>query len=253
MIRLRQSVCRLLNAIIISAYLFQLSVFTIIYVLCFPFLMLVLGVREKGQWDSCFRINNALYGGVVCLASWPYIRFKRRGAVLARGCAPCVVVTNHRHFADIFLFGLLPFYNIAVMVRTWPFSLFILGYFMRWGGYLDIEKNTLEELSETMAEYLRRGASFLFFPEAHRSRDAKLRRFQSGAFRTAAKHNLKVVPVCVTGMEQLKWPETGHLFRPIKIIVEIMPPVDPATFPAEKRALLTRRCVEGTFREYFGE
>ena len=164
-----------------------------------------------------------------------------------------VIVVNHRSTADIFFAPLFTPLNTAVFVRAWPFKIWIFKWFMRGAGYIDIESTPLPEFFESAGRALsERGVSFLFFPEGHRSRDGRLQRFKSGAFLTSEEFNIPIVPVVLTGTETFL-SMRDNLFRPAVVKVEILPPIDPATFPAERRALKLRRHVESIFKEHLHE
>ena len=66
---------------------------------------------------------------------------------------------------------------------------------MRLAGYLDVESLSWEEMPGRRPARLRRRGLLLFFPEGHRSRDGRLQRFHSGAFKLAVETGVPVVPL----------------------------------------------------------
>jgi 1-acyl-sn-glycerol-3-phosphate acyltransferase len=60
-----------------------------------------------------------------------------------------------------------------------------------------------EALALRIHAVVKQGASLLFFPEGTRSRDGNLQRFHIGAFRTAVRESLPVVPLVVKGTHEL--------------------------------------------------
>ena len=53
-------------------------------------------------------------------------------------------------------------------------------------------------------------------PEAHRSRNGKLGRFYSGAFKVAVETGVPVVPLCITGTDEMLPPGRWWL-RPARV------------------------------------
>lgn len=261
------------------AYAFLLSV---VFEVCFAAFVAVFLLLDMGRTDDACRLHNAYYGAFMVRMFWPFIRLRLRGlAHLQRGGThaseihatlghgprvrtalagfdfvrahrPVMIVTNHRSLFDVFFFGCASLPNVAVLVRSWPFRIPFLGWFMRHAGYIDIERVHLDEAVGQVEALSRRGISWLCFVEGHRSRDGQLQRFHSGAFRLAVACKLPVVPACITGTEQLGAPGQ-HQFKPAQVTLKFFPEIDPASFPVHKRALKLRRHVESIFREYLGE
>lgn len=139
------------------------------------------------------------YGRGWLVLVWPFLRLTREGFSPGVGAAPCVLVVNHLSFFDTFFMGALPFYDVTFAVRSWPFKMLWFTPFMRLAGYLDVEGAGGEETLEACRRILGLGGRVLFFPEGHRSRDGRLQRFHTGAFRIAAEAGVPVVPLCLTG------------------------------------------------------
>ena len=66
---------------------------------------------------------------------------------------------------------------------------------MRLAKYPNIDQTSPEELLKIGRSLLDRNVSFQFYPEGHRSKDGKLRRFRNGAFFMASENKLPVLPV----------------------------------------------------------
>lgn len=223
------------------------------YLFIFPLVILTLMVFQDRRLDNAMRCSNRLFGSLLVRISWPLIRIKCEGKENITSNLPCVVIVNHRSTADIFLSAFFTPGNTVVFVRSWPFKLWLIGWFMRRAGYIDVEKmNPNTFFKEEGRELFNRGVSFLFFPEGHRSRDGRLQPFRSGAFMTAVEFNLPVVPVCMTGTEKFL-PMNDHLIRPAGINIDILPAVHPSSFPEEKRALKLKKHVESLVREHLHE
>jgi 1-acyl-sn-glycerol-3-phosphate acyltransferase len=235
-----------------TIYILYLAILSILFELSMPFYYLYFKLRKKGHRDDFFRIHNWMYGRMLVRWSWPYIRSQVKGAENIPEKGPYVIVLNHRSFLDIFFSALVPVPNQLVVVRNWVFHLVLFGWAMRLARYPNIDQTPLNKLREISKEFSDRDVSFQFYPEGHRSRDGKLRRFRTGAFMIAADNNLPVIPVCMIGTNDFGSYHFPY-FRPAKITLEILKPVWPGDFPEELRALKLRKYVEKMFREYFGE
>ena len=123
---------------------------------------------------------------------------------------------------------------------------------MRLARYPNIDETSPEELKEICRAFAKRNVSLQFYPEAHRSHDAKLLRFRRGAFMIAVDNNIPVVPVCMIGTNDFgsyKFP----YFKPAKIKMEILDPVWPDKFKKPRRSYQLKKHVEKIYKEYFGE
>lgn len=238
----------LLN-IVYLAYLIVISIgYELLSMIGIPLYVL----SGKGKFDDAFRIHNWMYGRFVVKASWPYIRIRIRGVENIPARPPYVFVFNHRSYLDIFFSAIVPAANQLVIVRSWVFRLKLFGWAMRLARYLNIDKVTIAEFRQTGKVYSARKVSFQFYPEGHRSRDGKLRRFRAGAFLLANENNLPVIPVCMVGTNEFasyKFP----YFRPARVEITVFPAVYPEMFDEELRPQKMRRYTEKLFRDFLGE
>lgn len=196
-----------------------------LFALLFPVWRLATG------WDAgrIARHFIRLYGrGWMAIVS-PFVRFRREGFGEGAARAPAVIVVNHLSFFDTYCMALLPWWDVTFAVRSWPFRMFWYGGFMRMAGYLDVESLEWEECLAAGRRVLGRGGFLLFFPEGHRSRDGRLQRFYSGAFRLAREAGVPVVPLCIAGTDRLLPPGRRWL-SPARVRLRALPPVDPSRF-----------------------
>ena len=242
----------ILSGCLNAMYFGYAAFLSVLFELHFLLVLAVFLLLGKGGFDDAMRFHNWYYGGFMVCLFRPLIRVRRRGIQHAPRGRPLMVVTNHRSFFDMFFMGLTPQRNTATLVRSWPFRMPILGWFMRRAGYIDVERLPFAQVTARAQALAARGVSFLCFPEGHRSPDGRLQRFQSGPFRLATEANLPVLPICLSGTEKIR-ARLGSFPRPVDVHIEILPPVDPAWFPAEKRALKLRRHVESIFKEHLGD
>ncbi len=240
-------------SVVSGLYLLYLAVATALYGLMTPFIVVGYRLICKGRIDDALRFFNRLYGHYLVRSSWPLLKIAASGRENMPRDTACVVVVNHRSTADIFFAPFFTPSNTVVFVRSWPFKLWVLSWFMKRAGYVDIEKTDIRAFVAGRGKELRdRAASFLFFPEGHRSRDGRLQAFRSGAFLLAAELNIPIVPVCMSGTEKFL-PMKDHLVRPATVTMEILPPVHPASFPEERRAVKLKKHVEAVIRGHLDQ
>lgn len=198
-------------------------------------------------WDTARVTRHMIwiYGRVWLAIIFPFVRFKREGLVDPPPPRPCIFTVNHLSYFDTYFMGAIPFSNGVFAVRTWPFrALFWYTAFMRLSRYLDVESLGWEATIEACRRETAAGAVMIFFPEGHRSRNGELQRFYTGSFRAACATGVPVVPLCITGTDQLLPPGRFWL-QPARVRLRALPAVDPAQFPGELGHVELRKHVKG--------
>ncbi len=184
------------------------------------------------------------YGRCWLLFMRPFISFEREGMELLDKNKPYLFVINHLSFFDTFCMALLPIYNIAFAVRSWPFRMLWYRKFMYLARYLDVEGGSWDENLASSKVTFAAGGSVLFYPEGHRSRDGYLQRFYSGGFKVAVEAGVPVAPLCIVGTDHLL-PPGRKLMHPCRITLRVLEPIDTATFTAEGGHMQLRKLVKG--------
>lgn len=142
---------------------------------------------------------------------------------------PCIVVANHQSFFDAFCMGSLPIYDLAFVVRAWPFRIPFYGPYMLLGEYLNSENLSAAEFLTLGKDRLNRGVSLIIFPEGTRSATGRLGRFYSGAFTLAVEAGVPIVPLCIHGTGRFL--SRGRAWvRRAQISITTLPPLHPAAF-----------------------
>jgi 1-acyl-sn-glycerol-3-phosphate acyltransferase len=162
--------------------------------------------------------------------------------------SPCIIVPNHLSFFDTFFMGALPYSNVCFAIRSWPFKMAWYYPFMKLARYLDVESTEWQESFEACKKELQEGGSLLFFPEAHRSRNGRLGRFYSGAFKVSVATGMPIIPLCITGTGEL-FPPGRWYFKPAKVRLAALPAVYPAEFPGPNGHMSMRKFVKSIMAE----
>ena len=156
-----------------------------------------------------FRRAISWYGAVIIrILSFPLVRVFYKDYSKDKGKGPYIFVCNHRSSSDPFLIACLP-YECIQIVNTWPFRLPVLGIFAKWAGYLNVKRMQFKEFSCKTIELLRQGVSIVAFPEGTRSANKKIGQFHSSIFRVALQAQCPIVPICISGNENI--PPRGSL------------------------------------------
>ena len=197
----------------------------------FLFPVLFTALKLTMQWDREKITRQLIWiyarGSLMIMA--PFVRYHTEGLNRNNITPPCILVANHLSFLDLYSLALLPFGDISVIVRDWPFKMLWYAPFMYLAGYLNVENMPWQRVSEGAARILSRGGSLLIFPEGHRSRSGHLQRFYSGAFRLAVETGVKIVPICIAGTNELLPPGRRWL-KPARVMMRALNPIDPACF-----------------------
>jgi 1-acyl-sn-glycerol-3-phosphate acyltransferase len=159
-----------------------------------------------------FRRAISWYGKIITSIPYPFIklRYEDRGKNSAQG--PFIFVCNHRAASDAFLMCVLP-HEVVQIVNIWPFRIPVLGIYARLSGYLNIRMMSHEQFMAQATKLLAEGVSIVFFPEGTRSASRTMGSFHGAAFRLALESKAAVVPLCITGNENIP-PKGSLLLRP---------------------------------------
>jgi 1-acyl-sn-glycerol-3-phosphate acyltransferase len=157
------------------------------------------GRHDVGQW---------------CMRSWCEgslrglgIRHHLRNGDLLDQQPQCVYVANHLSQLDILVIGSHLRRDYRWLAKSSLFKIPFLGWHLSLSGHVPVYRGEHRTKNEALAlrihAVVKQGASLLFFPEGTRSRDGNLQRFHIGAFRTAVRESLPVVPLVVKGTHEL--------------------------------------------------
>jgi 1-acyl-sn-glycerol-3-phosphate acyltransferase len=136
---------------------------------------------------------------------------------------PVIFTPNHNSSVDPFLFGMLPMDN--AFVTSWPFQIPFYNFFMHLAGYINSTKGWIH-VRKRGKELLDSGCSLIIWPEGHRSRTGRLGRFKKGAFQMALATGRPIIPVCITGSQQILPP--GRIFlTPARVKIILLPAINP--------------------------
>jgi 1-acyl-sn-glycerol-3-phosphate acyltransferase len=160
----------------------------------------------------------------------------------ARLHAVNIFVCNHVSNLDPpALFAVLP--RIAVILKRELGQIPLLGYIMRLGGFIYVDRSkpdsrhqALEQAKRTLAS----GVNLLVFPEGTRSRDGEMLPFRPGPFAMAIEAGAPIVPITVHGARELM-PRGTLKIRPGEMKLVFHEPIETAGMTSADRGALLER------------
>jgi|HubBroStandDraft_3_1064219.scaffolds.fasta_scaffold12632_2 1-acyl-sn-glycerol-3-phosphate acyltransferase len=159
-----------------------------------------------------------------------YFRLDRIGREHIPESGPVLLAANHRSFLDPFVIGALtrrPVYYVAkreLFERRWQ------AWLLNGLGAFPIDRGSGDEHAMSTARaILERGDCVVIFPEGTRVRKGPLGAPHRGVGRLALQTGARVIPVAVTGTEDVR---RGWRIRPRKVILRCGPPLG---FPIAER------------------
>lgn len=222
-------------ALILFALLLVIAVFLYIPVRLF--------VPYKRQIAWVYGINK------VIMTVWSPLTgnlFLSRNAQKADRSKTYIVIMNHQNIMDMFAAARLLKIPGKPLVKKELLHIPILGWLFAMAAVsVSREDRASRNASyRAMLTELKRGISILVFPEGTRnSTDRPLIEFRDGAFRMALETGVPILPVVVMNTRQKSVARTAW-FRPGKVFLHYLDPVDPAEFSEREEpvAALSDHC-----------
>ncbi|MEM8982873.1 MAG: lysophospholipid acyltransferase family protein [Pseudomonadota bacterium] len=138
--------------------------------------------------------------------------------------APCLVVANHASYVDgVLMTAVLP-PRFAFVIKNEMQSVALMGRFLTWIDSLFVERRDVQQSAADARRIMRAaksGTPLAIFPEGTFKQPAGLMTFRQGAFRVAARLELPVIPVTITGTRKIL-PDGGRLprFARIRVVID---------------------------------
>ncbi len=135
-----------------------------------------------------------------------------------------VLVSNHTSLADIIILFCLN-RQFKWLAKDSLFKIPLFGWAMRATGYIPLERGRHGSIRDSFEEahrWLKRGVSVLIFPEGTRSIEGHLGTFRNGAFKLALKSGIPIVPIVITGPDNIiqkgSWIISGRSKKQIHVL-----------------------------------
>jgi len=143
---------------------------------------------------------------------------------------PVLVVANHLNLADPPLLGVSLGRTVIFMAKEELFRSRLTAYFLSGFGSFPVHRGKLDRQAlRSSQQVLADGLALAMFPEASRSRSARLKAAMPGSALIACHSGVPILPVGIIGTEQLRG--VGWLFRRPRVTINIgkpfsLPPVE---------------------------
>jgi len=162
----------------------------------------------------------------------------------------CVFVANHVSNVDPpAVVGSIP-RRVALLAKKEVFRMPVLATALRLADFIAVDRADREAAISSVdegVERMKRGVSYLVFPEGTRSPDGRLRAFKKGTFVMAIRAGAPVVPVAVSGTQRIM-PRGSFALRPGEVVVRFGKPIETSSYTVEDREEVRER-VEAAVNE----
>jgi len=140
-----------------------------------------------------------------------------------------IVVANHASFVDGFLLkGYLP-YRFSFVIKGEMRNIPIAHFLLRRSGSKFVERHETSGSSRDARKIVKAaqvGESLAFFPEGTFVAEPGVGRFHAGAFVSAIRAELPIVPIAISGTRKMM--PAGRLWPwPVRPRFEVLPPITP--------------------------
>lgn len=180
--------------------------------------------------------------GVMFLMRLVGVRVRVEGRQRVPACA-CLFVANHTSSADApAVVGAIP-RRVAILLKESLFKWPIAGQAFALAGFIPVnrvDRDSAIASVEKATESLRRGQSFLIYPEGTRSPDGRLQAFKKGAVVMAIKAGVPIVPIVCSGAHRVMRKRSLQIHAG-EILVEFLEPIDSWQYSFEERDELNDR------------
>ncbi len=140
---------------------------------------------------------------------------------------PYILTPNHQSFIEVPVFVAYLKRNPAYLAKKEVFKYPIFGYGITLMGCVPVDRsNTTRavESARAAAEKIRRGKSYMVYPEGTRSPDGRLLPFKKGAFMMAIDAGVPIVPVTISGSSRIM-PKGEIRIEPSTIHITVHDPI----------------------------
>ena len=154
-----------------------------------------------------------------------------------------IFAANHTSSADApAVVGAIP-RRISILLKQSLFQVPIVGQAFHLANFVPVDRFRRESAIESLekaTEAIKKGQSFLIYPEGTRSPDGRLQEFKKGTAVMAIKAGVPLVPVACSNAHRIMKKRSLKIY-PGEIVVEFLPPIDSTQYAPEKRDELNQQ------------
>ena len=156
---------------------------------------------------------------------------------------PYIFTPNHQSMIEVPLFVTYLGRNPAYLAKKEVFKYPIFGYGISLMGVVPIDRSnspSAVESAKRATELLRRGKSYVVYPEGTRSPDGRLLPFKKGAFMMAIEAGVPIVPVTISGGTRIM-PKAQVKVYPSTVRITIHDPISTSGYTKQNVSELVER------------
>lgn len=160
-----------------------------------------------------------------------------------------IFTPNHQSLIEVPLWVAYLGRNIAYLGKKEVFKYPIFGYGIRLVGVVPVDRSNsvaAVESAKLATENIRRGKSYVVYPEGTRSSDGGLLPFKKGAFMMAIDAGVPVVPITISGATRIM-PKAQIKIFPSTVRVTIHDPISTAGYSKANIAELIDKTKQKIF------
>ncbi len=144
-----------------------------------------------------------------------------------------VVMSNHQSLYDVPAIYQALKRPLRMVTKTELFRIPIWSRAMRCAGFIEVDRSDPEKARRSLQSaesLLAKGTSIWIAPEGTRSRSGALGPFKKGGFHLALAARARILPVSITGTEQVLTATGRRVREGVSVRVVVSPPVDATAF-----------------------
>ncbi len=153
---------------------------------------------------------------------------------------PVLFAGNHRSYADIPMAYLSSPHLIGFIAKKQLGKVPGLNWWMHNVNCLFLDRKDLKKGFKTILkaiDYVKQGYSMFVMPEGTRNHSDELLPFKEGSFKISEKTGCPIVPVAITGSDDIYELHSPHI-RKAKVIIHYGKPIYTAELPKEERKFI---------------
>ena len=154
-----------------------------------------------------------------------------------------IFTPNHQSLIEVPLFVTYLGRNPAYLGKKEVFKYPVFGYGIRLIGVVPVDRSNSPaavESAKVATENLRRGKSYVVYPEGTRSKDGRMLPFKKGAFMMAIDAGVPVVPITVSGATKIM-PKAQIKVFPSTVRITVHDPISTAGYSKQNVAELMEK------------
>ncbi len=202
--------------------------FTVLYVLLGFFVLLPLSLLTDKNGSRRLVHWSAILWARSIIAITPVWKMRAEGLNLIDSKKAYLIVCNHQSMLDILIVAAKLPLLFKFLAKKELFDIPFLGWHMQFAKYIPVDRANRTSRHQALIDlsnWLKRGASVLFFPEGTRSLDGEIHEFRPAGFKIARDAGVEILPVVVDGTGDALPKHSWLLKKHVEFRLSVLPPV----------------------------